>query len=103
MPNSDRKHMRWFWFIVASTAVALGILLYAVNLSGERTKEGQVALASLCTFKEDLERRVRVGEQFLKEHPQGTKDFSVKFINNSLDNQKSTLKSLSDAGLDAYC
>lgn len=52
------------------------------------------ALAALCAFKDDLERRVKATEEFLREHPGGIPGVPIATLLESLANQKLTIKTL---------
>jgi len=54
--------------------------------------------AALCVFVDDLERRVEISEQFLKDNPNGIPGISDETIQTSIDNQLRTIDTLSGLG-----
>lgn len=50
---------------------------------------------ALCAIRHDSERRVELGEEFLKEHPNGIPGISIDSLRRSTSNAKQTVQSLS--------
>jgi len=50
---------------------------------------------ALCAIRHDSERRVILGEEFLRENPNGIPGVSVESLRRSINNAKETVKSLS--------
>lgn len=59
-------------------------------------KTAQESKDGLCAIRQDAERRVVLGEEFLKEHPQGFAGISPASLRRSIDNSKETVDSLSN-------
>lgn len=51
---------------------------------------------ALCALRADSERRIQLGEEFLKEHPNGFAGISIDSLRRSTTNAKQTVASLSD-------
>lgn len=69
--------------------------IVAVHLRGQ-SAEGRRAAAALCTFRDDLARRVADSQAFLRSHPDGIPGVPASLIRNSIQNEQATLASLSD-------
>lgn len=52
--------------------------------------------AGLCAIRHDSERRVALGDKFLKEHPNGFAGISVDSLKRSTNNAKETVRSLAE-------
>lgn len=52
--------------------------------------------AALCTFRDDLVRRVEQSTEFLADNPNGFKGISPEIIRQSIENQQSTIDALGD-------
>lgn len=79
-------------------AVVIGLTVLAwfdsAAKSNNLKRETQRTNQALCTFRADLEQRVRSSEKFLAEHPKGIPGIPIATIRNSLDNQRRTIDSL---------
>lgn len=91
-----------FVALIAFFTIALGGLGYVINQNrtlARQAKEtaelGQQAHNGLCVLKADERDRVRDGESFIKQHPEGLAGISAATIQQSLDNQKKTIAALS--------
>jgi hypothetical protein len=51
--------------------------------------------SALCTLRKDLQSRVAVSEQFLKDNPHGSSGITPAVLHNSIKAQRSTIESLS--------
>lgn len=98
---------RWRVFdraLVVVLAALFALFGYATvdarHKSDRLAREGAQAKAALCSFRADLQQRIRNSEDFLIEHP-GDLDLGALHIPraqllNTLNNQKATLASLDD-------
>ncbi len=101
------------WTIVVVYLVAIPLALVGIGalsvLQAERAADrdhdqileirrlavqGLEAHDAICVFRGDLERRVKAGRQYLREHPEGFAGIDPATIRNSLDNQQRTVDSL---------
>lgn len=73
--------------------IALWIVLVGVATVSYIQVHG--AQTSLCALRDDLEQRVRSGEEFLATHPNGWQGISSAQIKITLDSQRRTVKALS--------
>lgn len=58
-------------------------------------KTAQASKDGLCAIRQDSERRVTLGEQFLKNNPNGIPGISIDSLRRSVANAKETVESLS--------
>lgn len=78
-------------FVNIAMGALLGLLLgFSVYQGILNAKQGD----ALCTFRKDLQERVRQSEGFLREHPQGFAGIPAATIRQSLEGQKRTIKAL---------
>ena len=49
---------------------------------------------TLCTFRDDIERRAEAGEKFLEDNPNGIPGIPRATLQSSIENRKRTVKSL---------
>jgi hypothetical protein len=80
--------------------VLLGVYVYIVS---ENSRQDIAAVAensnnALCSLRADLERRVEVSQDFLRENPDGIPGISAEVIRTGILNQQRTINALS--GLD---
>ncbi len=89
--RNDRLHRFFVRILVIFALLGLTVsaTVYYVYTSSETNKE------ALCAIRHDAERRVFLGEQFLKEHPNGIAGISANSLRVSLNNSKETVESLS--------
>jgi hypothetical protein len=94
-------------FIIVFAISAMAIMVWQSYRVGENARQlrtvAEQTHESLCAFKQDIENRHQSGEQYLEDHPNGLTAhgevvITAAQIQQSLDAQSSTLKSLS--GLD---
>lgn len=82
---------RTLYGLVAATVVvfliALGVAGYTYFTSGENRD-------ALCALRADVEERVSVSEDFLREHPAGIPGVPVSSIRVSLEGQQRTVLAL---------
>lgn len=72
------------------------VLLVTFILIGQhQIGELRQAKAAVCTFKQDLARRVQLGERYLRDHPEGIAGIPVSTLRLSVSNQRKTVQSLS--------
>ena len=64
-------------------------LLWRTSQDSDRQRE------ALCALRLERERGVTAGERFLRLHPHGTSDFSVKDIQSGIATQRTTVTALS--------
>lgn len=74
--------------IFALLGVTVSITAYFTWQTSQDVKEG------LCALRQDAERRVILGDQFLKENPNGIPGISVDSLRRSIKNSKETANSL---------
>lgn len=55
---------------------------------------------ALCSIRHDSERRVKLGEDFLEKHPNGTADISADVLQRSVNSSKETARSLASLDCD---
>ena len=81
----------------------LGIIGYldGVHRRAEITKVTLETHIALCTFVDDLRRRVATSEQFLLENPDGFPGLSDDVIRESIAGQRQTLQALKALNCDA--
>ena len=84
-------------------ALFLGLLLVfglglrsAYQQRDELHREVQRIDSALCEFVDDLERRIESSRDFLDRHPRGIEGISAKDIRRSIQNQRLTIRSLSE-------
>lgn len=89
--RNERLH-RFFVRVLVIFAV-LGLTVsataYFTYNTADESKEG------LCALRNDAERRVILGDQFLKDNPNGIPGISIDSLRRSVRNSKETVKSLS--------
>ena len=68
------------------------VILYTTNR--HRAQEGQEAHSALCVLRNDLNGRVKSGEEFLRHNPHGIDGISASDIQLSLRNTRKTLQAL---------
>lgn len=89
--RNERLHR--FFFRVLIIFAVLGITVSATAyFTWETAKESK---DGLCAIRHDSERRVSLGEQFLKENPNGIPGISTDSLRRSVNNAKETVESLS--------
>lgn len=76
-------------------AVLIGGLFIAKVISDNRHTADQV-LRALCVEKLQAQQGVRLGVQFLREHPHGTTDFPREFIVSSITRSREQVKAFND-------
>jgi hypothetical protein len=90
---------------LALATVALYLILAAagafawIELNHRRDEIRQVAFSTnqaLCALRTDLELRVANAEEFLAENPNGIPGISAATIEQSIQNQRSTIEALED-------
>lgn len=87
-----RRHdLRWALVAYLLVAVALAVSLYRQQ---QEINKGKRATTALCALQYDLERRVKAGEDFLEEHPRGVPGIPARTIMASIENQRSTIRTL---------
>lgn len=74
--------------LIAAGLVGGGYLLAA------QTSDNTTTTLALCALKEDLQRRVKTGRDFLAAHPNGIPGIPVKTIKDGITNQQRTIDSL---------
>lgn len=77
------------WAIGFSFAVSLALVQARNN-----AREGHIAKVSLCSFRADLERRVRTSEDYLRDNPQGFPGIPLSVLRKSIDDQRDVLYAL---------
>lgn len=75
--------------IFAFLGVTVSVTAYFTWKTAQDSKDG------LCAIRHDSERRVALGDQFLKENPNGIPGISVDSLRRSVNNAKETVASLS--------
>lgn len=58
------------------------------------TRENLQSVRALCALRADLRRRIAGSTKFLDEHPNGAADISRQDIQDSINNQKRTIRAL---------
>ena len=96
---SIRKHVTAkraliVWIVIFSIVVGSGVRQNRIN-----AQEGQQAHDAICTLKADFRlriidynERITQAQIFIDEHPNGIPGISVKLLNDSLKNTKTTRK-----------
>lgn len=84
-----------FWALVATFVAVLAGLTFAIVNNRNLARDGKQAHDALCILKGDLEQRVKSTQDFLNTHPQGFAGIDAATIQNSLNNQRATVDSLS--------
>jgi hypothetical protein len=87
--------MKWLVLIGAALAASFAISGWSLLRLAERTDENQRALAALCAFQGDLQRRVDTSRDFLLDNPAGIPGISREDIQQSIDNQQQTIDVIS--------
>lgn len=89
--RNERLH-RFFVRVLVIFAIlgftVAGSVYYVYTTSGNNQD-------ALCALRHDSERRVALGEEFLKENPNGIPGVSVDSLRRSINNAKETMRSLS--------
>lgn len=83
-----------FLFIFVLTVVVIGFV-YSTNSRDQIADEARRTTDALCVLKVDLKGRVESSKAFLLSHPNGIPGISADDIQNSIDNQLSTIAALS--------
>jgi hypothetical protein len=84
--------------VVYLVLIGAGIFV-AVQRSHDLARVEQVSKdtnTALCALRHDLELRVASSQQFLEEHPNGISGITPQTIQQSIDNQMSTIDALSN-------
>lgn len=92
--RNNRLHRFFVRVVVLFSCLGLTVsaTAYFTWKTAQDSKEG------LCAIRQDAERRLALGTQFLKEHPNGFAGISIDSLRRSTNNAKDTVDSLS--GLD---
>lgn len=80
--------------IFAFLGATVSVTAFFTWKTAQESKEG------LCAIRHDSERRVALGDQFLKENPNGIPGISVDSLRRSINNAKETVKSLASLDCD---
>ena len=102
-PGKDAPIHPWRW-----TALTIWIVIFtivvgmSVRTNRELAGEGQEAKDAICVFVSDLERRIEIAEEFLKDNPGPILLGNVPrtTIESNLQSQKRTYQSFEESGLD---
>ena len=102
-PGRDAPIHPWRW-----TALTIWIVIFtivvgmSVRTNRELAGEGKEAKEAICVFVDDLERRIAVAEEFLKNNPGPVVLGNVPrtTIESNLQSQKRTYQSFEESGLD---
>jgi hypothetical protein len=79
-----------------SLVIATGLLYVCLVGAGVYVYfENQNTTRAICALRTDLELRTQSGEAFLKEHPKGIPGIPPATLQQSIDNQKRSIKALS--------
>lgn len=87
------ERLRRFFVRVLVIFAFLGLTVSATAYFTWRT--AQDSKEGLCAIRQDSERRVTLGTQFLKENPNGIPGISIDSLRRSVNNAKETVTSLS--------
>jgi predicted negative regulator of RcsB-dependent stress response len=86
------------WVYAALVLIgAFSIALIGWQLREQNQQIDEVAMANqqaLCALRNDLERREETTERFLQEHPNGIPGISSQQLQESLENQRRTIRAL---------
>lgn len=82
----------WFRVLVVCTAI---IFLISVGTAVYAAVQASVQHQAVCALQDDLERRIRSANDFLKEHPEGLANVPPATLRESIRNQERTLTALS--------
>lgn len=82
---------------IALYLVLAGLATFAYVSNQHRIQDGKDAHTAICVLKLDLERRVKEGEQFIKERPNGIPGVPITAFKRSIAGQKATIKALAKA------
>lgn len=94
-----REHRLTRALIIGTTILALMFgALAAVLITFQGRQSG--ANDALCTLRADMEKRIRLTEDFIRTHPHGFGGIPVGTLKVSAENQKRTVASLSDLSCD---
>lgn len=77
------------WAVGFSFAVSLALMQARNN-----AREGHIAKVALCSFKADLDRRVKTSEDYLRDNPQGFPGIPLTVLRKSIDDQHDVLYAL---------
>jgi hypothetical protein len=92
------KVIGW-WTAGLYGVVALALIIALVYAGVQRNRLEEVATSTadaLCTFRADLQARYDNGIKFLVDHPDGIPGIPVEVLQQTLENQRKTLRSLKD-------
>lgn len=90
------RWLRWVTRSLIGLSFAGVAMLVAFVLIGQhQIGELRQAKIAVCTFKQDLARRVQLGERYLRDHPEGFAGIPVSTLRLSVSNQRRTVQSLS--------
>lgn len=90
--RNERLH-RFFFRVMVIFAI-LGITVSAeAYFTWDTAKQSR---DGLCAIRQDAERRVVLGKEFLKDNPQGISGISPAVLKRSIDTSQETIDSLSD-------
>jgi hypothetical protein len=88
---------RW-WEALITLGIVVALIGGAV-LFARVHAVSSVSHNSLCAFKANLEERIASTEDFLKDHPEGFAGIPAATLQQSADNQQSTVDALERGGL----
>lgn len=88
--RNERLH-RFFFRVMVIFAV-LGVTVSATAYFTWNTAKG--SKDGLCALRQDAERRVVLGDEFLKDHPEGFAGISAASLHRSIENSRETVDSL---------
>ena len=93
-PARDIKHV--LWGLVAATVVLWGVVLVLAVINYHNAQQVK---DSLCSLRDDrihsidqAQKSLADTQQFLKDHPHGTSDFSVAEIQKGIDSQEANIR-----------
>jgi uncharacterized protein HemX len=104
-----RRLRRWVLFTALLAAVGAATAAYGFHRASQARQnverltlltraEARETTRSLCTLREDLERRAKASEAYLRENPRGIPGVPLRTLRDSLTNQQRTISAL--AGID---
>lgn len=90
--RNERLHRFFFRVLVifAVLGVTVSATAYFTWSTAKESKDG------LCAIRQDAERRVVLGNEFLKDHPEGFAGISAASLRRSIQNSQETIDSLSN-------
>lgn len=92
-----------FILVMTAFAITMSVVIHYEHKDADRAQTLSFKIAdqatenhtALCSFKLDLQRRVKDTEDYIAEHPNGLAGIPVATIRNSIANQRATIDSLS--------